>query len=240
MFFRDLLNSFLFDYDWQMIVDFIIRVVVATVCGAMVGVERTKRFKEAGIRTHCVVAAASAVFMILSKYAFADMAGDILGTEGADGARIASQVVSGISFLGAGAIFRNGNMVRGLTTAAGIWATAAIGMSVGSGMYFLGVFLTILILGVQVLMHKFRIGYDTMESIQITFVAKNTPEFRADLKQKLTEWNTLLDEYASEHLSNGEVRYTYAIKLGKQVGEEELFEFFETRPDVHSFGMRKN
>ena len=74
MFFSDLLDSFLFAYDWELIVDFLIRVVIATVCGAMVGVERTKRFKEAGIRTHCVVAAASAVFMIISKYAFADMA----------------------------------------------------------------------------------------------------------------------------------------------------------------------
>ena len=240
MFFRELLDKFLFSYDWELILDFVIRVVVATVCGAMVGVERTKRFKEAGIRTHCVVAAASAVFMIISKYAFADMAGDILGTEGADGARIASQVVSGISFLGAGAIFRNGNMVRGLTTAAGIWATAAIGMSVGSGMYFLGLFLTVLILGVQLLMHKFRIGYDTMESVKITFVAQNTPEFHADLKAKLAEWNTLLDEYASEHLGGGEVRYTYAVKLGKHVTEEELFTFFETREDVHSFGLKKN
>ena len=240
MFFKELLNDFLFAYDWTMIVDFLVRVVVATVCGAMVGVERTKRFKEAGIRTHCVVAAASAVFMIISKYAFADMAGDILGTEGADGARIASQVVSGISFLGAGAIFRNGNMVRGLTTAAGIWATAAIGMSVGSGMYFLGVFLTVLILGVQVLMHKFRIGYDTMESVRITFVAKNTKEFHADLKAKLKEWNTLLDEYDSERMGDGEVRYTYAIKLGKNVQEEDVFSFFEARDDVHSFGIKKN
>ena len=240
MFFDNLLDSFLFDYDWQLIVDFIIRVMVATVCGAMVGVERTKRFKEAGIRTHCVVAAASAVFMIISKYAFADMAGNLWGTEGADGARIASQVVSGISFLGAGAIFRNGNMVRGLTTAAGIWATAAIGMSVGSGMYFLGIFLTFLILAVQLLMHKFRIGYDTMESVRITFVAKNTPEFHRDLKAKLTEWHTLLDEYDSERLSDGEVRYTYAIKLGKHVKEEQVFEFFETRKDVHSFGMKNS
>lgn len=240
MFFKELLNDFLFAYDWTMIVDFLVRVVVATVCGAMVGVERTKRFKEAGIRTHCVVAAASAVFMIISKYAFADMAGDILGTEGADGARIASQVVSGISFLGAGAIFRNGNMVRGLTTAAGIWATAAIGMSVGSGMYFLGVFLTVLILGVQVLMHKFRIGYDTMESVKISFVAKNTPEFNAAFKEKLTDWNALMDEYASEKLESGEVRYTYAVKLGKHVRDEEVFGFFESRDDVHSFGLKKN
>ena len=84
--------------------EFFIRILLSAVLGALVGLERTKRQKEAGIRTHCIIACAAAVFMILSKYAFVDPA-DVLGTRGADGARIAAQVVSGISFLGAGVIF---------------------------------------------------------------------------------------------------------------------------------------
>ncbi len=77
--------------------------------------------------------------MIVSKYAFLDCV-TLDGLRGADPARIAAQVVSGISFLGAGVIFKNGNSIRGLTTAAGMWGTAAIGMAVGAGMYWLGLF----------------------------------------------------------------------------------------------------
>lgn len=111
--------------------DFLVRILAACFCGACIGFERTKRFKEAGIRTHIIVCCAAALIMIVSKYGFADLTyadGSVFnGTRGADPARIAAQVVSGISFLGAGVIFKNGSTVKGLTTAAGIWATAGIG-----------------------------------------------------------------------------------------------------------------
>ena len=114
--------------------EFFIRIVLAAILGALVGLERSKRQKEAGVRTHCIIACTSALFMILSKYAFVDLVG-VAGLRGADPARIAAQVVSGISFLGAGVIFKNGNSIRGLTTAAGMWGTAAVGMAIGAGMY---------------------------------------------------------------------------------------------------------
>lgn len=112
--------------------EFFIRIVLAAILGALVGLERSKRQKEAGVRTHCIIACTSALFMILSKYAFVDLVG-VNGLRGADPARIAAQVVSGISFLGAGVIFKNGNSIRGLTTAAGMWGTAAVGMAIGAG-----------------------------------------------------------------------------------------------------------
>lgn len=112
--------------------EFFIRIVLAAVLGALVGLERSKRQKEAGVRTHCIIACTSALFMILSKYAFVDLV-SVNGLRGADPARIAAQVVSGISFLGAGVIFKNGNSIRGLTTAAGMWGTAAVGMAIGAG-----------------------------------------------------------------------------------------------------------
>ena len=117
--------------------EFLLRLLLSAALGALVGLERSKRRKEAGIRTHCIIACTSALFMIVSKYAFLDCL-NIDGLRGADPARIAAQVVSGISFLGAGVIFKNGNSIRGLTTAAGMWGTAAIGMAVGAGMYWLG------------------------------------------------------------------------------------------------------
>ena len=113
--------------------DFVARILLACFCGACIGFERSKRFKEAGIRTHVIVCCASALIMIVSKYGFADLTdADGLvfnGTRGADPARVAAKVVSGISFLGAGVIFKNGSTVKGLTTAAGIWATAGIGLA---------------------------------------------------------------------------------------------------------------
>ena len=112
---------------WQSI-DFFVRLVAACLCGAAIGFERSKRFKGAGLRTHIIVCCGAALMMIISKYGFADMTSmdGIMfnGTRGADSARIAAQVVSGISFLGAGVIFKHGSSIRGLTTAAGVWATA--------------------------------------------------------------------------------------------------------------------
>ena len=123
--------------------EFFFRILLAGVFGAAIGFERTRRFKEAGIRTHVIVCTASALMMLVSKYGFVDFpapGGLFSEMRPADPARIAAQVVTGISFLGAGVIFKNGSTVKGLTTAAGIWATAGIGLAVGAGMYWLGLF----------------------------------------------------------------------------------------------------
>lgn len=133
--------------DWTTDVwKLLIRLLAAGVCGFAIGFERKTRSKEAGIRTHTIVSIASCLMMILSKYAFTDI-GDT------DGARIAAQVVTGIGFLGAGMIFYRRDMLHGLTTAAGIWATAAIGMSFGAGMFVTAVCCTLLLIGVQLLLH---------------------------------------------------------------------------------------
>ena len=138
--------------------DFFVRILLACVCGACIGVERSRRLKEAGIRTHVIVCCAAALMMIVSKYGFADLtsaAGAVFnGTRGADPARVAAQVVSGISFLGAGVIFKHGNTIKGLTTAAGIWATAGIGLAIGAGMFVVGIFTTVVVVVSQILTHR--------------------------------------------------------------------------------------
>lgn len=131
----------------------VVRLVIAALCGTLIGYERKNRSKSAGIRTHCVVACASALMMILSKYAYMDvmeMYGDSMGI---DPSRVASGVVSGIGFLGAGMIFVNKQTVTGLTTAAGIWATSGIGMAIGAGMYWIGGAATLIILFIQIILH---------------------------------------------------------------------------------------
>ena len=147
--------------------EFLIRIVLAAILGAMVGLERTKQQKDAGIRTHCIVALTSAVFMILSKYAFIDVV-TLAGSKGADPSRIASQVVTGISFLGAGVIFKNANFaIKGLTTAAGMWATSAIGMAIGAGLYWVGLVGTAVLMCVQLVLHRFPIGSDAVSTQEL-------------------------------------------------------------------------
>ena len=128
-------------------IEFLIKMVLATSMGAIIGFERKSRNKEAGIRTHAIVCLASALMVIVSKYGFFDVGNY-------DAARVAAQVVSGIGFLGAGLIFIKNNAVNGLTTAAGVWATAGIGLAMGAGLYAVAIFGTLLIVIIQTLMHK--------------------------------------------------------------------------------------
>ena len=111
----------------------LLRLVVAAGLGGAIGFERELRERQAGLRTHLVVCVGSALFTLVSAYGFEDFF-SATGTR-IDPTRIAAQIVSGIGFLGAGAIIRQGLSVRGLTTAATLWLVAAIGMSAGAGYY---------------------------------------------------------------------------------------------------------
>lgn len=124
--------------------DFILRIFVAALLGGVIGLEREYRDKSAGFRTHFLVALGSALFMVVSAYGFEGA----LVTENhrLDVSRIAAQVVSGIGFIGAGMIIFQKNAIRGLTTAAGVWVTAAIGLTCGAGMYLLAVSSTFMVL----------------------------------------------------------------------------------------------
>lgn len=139
--------------------EFILRIFVAAVLGGIIGLEREYRSKEAGFRTHFLVAMGSALFMIVSAYGFSDAMSNEL--QRWDVSRVAAQVVSGIGFIGAGTIiFRKAeNVVSGLTTAAGVWVVAAIGLACGGGMYTLAIASTALVLaGLEAFnyfLHKF-------------------------------------------------------------------------------------
>ena len=127
-----------------MIWDFVWRLVLAALFGTIIGLDREYREKEAGFRTHFLVSLGSALMMMVSQYGFSE----ILTHDGVslDPSRIAAQVVSGIGFIGAGTIIFNHQIVRGLTTAASLWATAGIGLTAGAGMSWLALAATILTL----------------------------------------------------------------------------------------------
>lgn len=140
--------------------EFILRIFIASLLGGAIGLEREYRDKAAGFRTHFLVALGSALFMIISVYGFEGvLTGDFNAPIRLDVSRIAAQVVTGIGFIGAGTIIFQKNAIRGLTTAAGVWVTAAIGMACGGGMYLLATVSTALVLiGLEAfnyLLHRF-------------------------------------------------------------------------------------
>ena len=220
---------------------YIVRVILAGICGGAIGFERTKRLKEAGIRTHCIIAIASALFMILSKYGFTDMetaAGAFFpGTRGADSARIAAQIVSGISFLGVGVIFRNGTSVKGLTTAAGIWATAAVGMAIGSGMLWLGLVVTLLVVAIQLIFHRYNIGNDAYSASDLRVVAKDSPEFVATFRELLESKQIQVLSIKIERQYDGAALYNITMRTREGFNAIDTIRIFSENPDIKSITL---
>ena len=146
--------------------------ILAAILGFAIGYERKHRAKEAGIGTHTIVSIGSALYMVVSKYAFTQ----------ADSARVAAQIVTGIGFLGAGIIVYRKHEVHGLTTAAGVWSTAAVGMACGGQQYILAIGATLLILGCQVLFHKNWKIFQRKRYFSINIVFTQVSEERERIK----------------------------------------------------------
>lgn len=160
--------------------ELLFRVLVASFLGSLIGYERKNRDKSAGMRTHAIVCLGAALLMIVSKYCFNDVVKY-------DASRVAAQVVSGVGFLGTGMIFVKNNMVSGLTTAAGIWTTAGIGMAVGAGAYFLGISVGSVVVLLQILLH--RVSFMFVEPVRgcIKITTDHYEELMQDIKEELWE-----------------------------------------------------
>lgn len=217
---------------------FVLRMVLACLCGACIGVERSRRFKEAGIRTHIIVCCAAAMMMIISKYGFADLTSGsqqyFNGTRGADPARIAAQVISGISFLGAGVIYKNGSTVKGLTTAAGIWATAGIGLAIGAGMFWVGIMATVIISAFQIAMHRFKIGADSFVTNRFAVTARDTDAFRSALYEQIKTWGAQITDTYISRKDDGTVTYDLTLKMTRALEFDDVRLFLEAHPEVTS------
>ena len=204
--------------------EYFIRILLAGICGAVIGYERRKRFKDAGIRTHLILAIGCAMIMIVSKYAFSD----ILDY---DAARIASNVVSGVGFLGAGVIFVKSGSVRGLTTAAGIWTTAAIGMAIGAGFYLLGISVSILLVLLQFLLYRMVPALESIEVAELLIKAKRTPTILETIKTELDKNNIYISTMkVKKHEHELEIRFS--VKVQKDHSLQGLFELLSTYDDI--------
>lgn len=217
------------------------RILAAGLLGAVIGYERTKRLKEAGMRTHMIVCTAAALMMIVSKYGFADLTGPVADamavSKGADPARIAAQVISGVSFLGAGVIFHNGNSVKGLTTAAGLWCTAGIGIAIGSGMYVLGFFTSLTIFVVQIFFRKYS-NTDSFYTAQLNFTVKDSKEFRKAIHDYIESQNGQIIESQINYDDDGYATYHITLRLNHEITIEELDYILESNGEVKSLSCQ--
>ena len=199
-----------------------LRVVAAGICGAVIGLERLNRSKSAGIRTHCIVAVGAALMMVISKYGFSDTASGEFGMRGADGARIAAQVVSGIGFLGAGMIFVHKNSITGLTTAAGIWATAGIGMAIGAGMYVLGAAATLIVVASQILLHRNFKWLQASKSRRLLIDGVDEEDYQIRIKACLSRMGISVTDVAVERGEDQSRNYRFTLELPDSVSEDDV------------------
>ena len=174
----------------------------------------------------------------MSKYASPEIAaaeeGLFSGSRGAAPARVAAQVVSGISFLGAGVIFKNGGTIKGLSTAAGLWVTAAIGLAAGAGMYLIALFVTIVVSLMQFLTHRYAIGSDSYAANRLQFTVKNGYEFNQSLHRQLDEWGVQVTDSKVNRRKDGTTDYDLTVLRPKEITYAEMKAFMDAHEEVLS------
>lgn len=195
----------------------ILKVLLAGICGFVIGFERKNRAKEAGIRTHFIVAAASALMMVVSQHA---------STNG-DPTRIAAQIVSGVGFLGAGMIFVHNRAISGLTTAAGIWATSGIGMAIGCGLYIEGIATTLIILLIQTIFRnmKWMKGHNTK---QLSIITEYADDMQTQIEGVLKANNIIVENTTMYKCENGtKLRFIMSIETPQDMNEQSILSLFD-------------
>ena len=216
------------DVHWGLL----LRILVGAALGGVIGYERHIHGRPAGLRTHFIVALASATFMVVStNFVYLQHYGhDDLVT--VDPSRIAASVVTGVGFLGGGAILRTGINVQGLTTAAGLWLVAAIGLSAGAGMYAVSGFATALGVGALSLLRRFERKDDHLLHRKITLVFSEQRPPLAAMRAALED--TGIDVSAAEyerHLEEDRVEVTFEARVPAQ-SSDDLIETLEALPGV--------
>lgn len=222
--------------------EFFLRLLIAFLIGGSIGFERSRHFKDAGVRTHIIVCCTAALIMLISKYGFADLsqgAGmEFYGTKGADSARVAAQAVSGISFLCAGVIIKVGGNIKGLTTAAGIWMTASIGLAIGAGMYVVTAGMALLLLLLNHVISRIPLGTESYDGYHLTFVVKSEDNFDETLKERIRQWNARITERSISWKRNDVTEFDYVIVRPEEIHYRDIKAFVNENPSVISFSYK--
>ena len=194
--------------------------ILAAFLGFFIGLERKFRYKEAGIRTHTIVSVGAALMMIISRHAFGD---------DADTARVAAQIVAGVGFLGAGIIVYKKNVVHGLTTAAGVWTTAGVGMACGGGLWLIAIIATTILILIQWFLHRKMFRTKKLFSIRIVFV--QITDEREQIKQlfDIERYNRLVVER-----EGGKLIYHAILDTDEEYSSTQLDEIMKTHSYIRS------
>ena len=206
-------------------IHYIFRIIISCLCGLVIGIERKNRAKEAGVRTHCIVACASALMMIISKYGFFDLVNEasLLGQDvRLDPSRLAQGIVTGVGFLGAGMIYIQRGSIRGLTTASGIWATCGIGMAIGAGMYVVGLLTTVIILFIQFVLHQ-KTKFMTQHKIRSLFVYNVSEDnYQQKMTDEMNKKGISINEVSINCNENNTYDYTFVLDVPQSIREEDI------------------
>lgn len=200
----------------------IFKLILSMILGIAVGMERKRKGQVAGVRTFALISMGACMAMLLSIY----VPQEYLGLKNGDPGRIAAQVVTGVGFLGGGAMIHMRGSVRGLTTAAGIWMVATIGMSVGVGMYLVAIVGTLLILvtlvSLEVWEHRRRIGQESkVISVKINKVGVDVDEYKRVLKANEVHISTF---YMQSNYDENVTEFNFVVMYRKDVDLQSLFE----------------
>lgn len=211
--------------------DYLLRVLVAGLCGLMIGYERESRMKMAGIRTHTIIAMAASLMVVISKYGFFDVIGR--DSVSVDASRVAASVVTGIGFLGAGIILNRKTSISGVTTSAGIWATLGIGMAIGAGMWALGIGTTIMLLVIQYLFHRNWKIFNANNAGKIHLHVKKGDDTRERVTSVLTSMNV---QVLSTHIKNidedGGMEATLSVLFPKSFDPDNIITLMTNYPEI--------
>lgn len=191
-------------FDLAAELDIVVRLVVASILGALIGLEREIHDHPAGMRTHLLVSLGSAGFTVLSFTAFA--------APGADPARIAAQIVTGVGFLGAGAILKEGASIRGLTTAASLWTVAAVGMAAGAGAWGVAAATTVLVI---VSLWPLRVATERFvgrEQHRVHLQLVTGPHGLGRVAATITDAGGSVAHLASRHSPSGDLSVTVEVR----------------------------
>jgi len=218
--------------DFALQADLVFRMLIAAVLGAAIGLEREIHEHPAGMRTHLLVALGSAIFTELSIYGF----GSGPGSPSIDPSRVAAQVVSGIGFLGAGAILKYGTSIRGLTTAASLWAAAAIGMAAGAGEWLIAAVGTLIVLvslwPLHLLFERIHPPGTTMIKVRLQI---GRPEALGQISRALADRRIEMSGISSLRMGKSRSEVELDLRLPASARAADVLEALALIPDVELF-----
>lgn len=219
------LDEIILDLDIDLFLKFSIRLLLACISGLLIGIERKRKNREAGIRTHMIVMLGSCLAMLVSKYGFYD-------TINYDASRIAAQVIAGIGFLGVGIIFVREYDIKGLTTAAGIWTSSIIGLAYGAGLILIAILVTIMMFIIQIFI--FELLDSDQEKIKKIIIITNKFKTMYSIEKFLEGANIKYKEKMIGYDERG-IKTFLKYKIANKKDNELFIEYLVKNEDVNKF-----